>query len=327
MSPLRTLFYGTSSFAVPALEHLLREPRIEIVAVITQPDKPVGRHAEVIHSPVKQVALAHGLTMKQYASIKEPQVQDELSALTPDIAVVVSFGQIIPSRILNLPRHGSINIHGSLLPKYRGSSPINAAILAGDTETGVTIMKMDAKMDHGPILVTFPEPIHPNDTADLLHDRLAEIGGKEIVDVLIKYSEGKITPQEQIEEQATYVKLLSREDGEINWNDPASLIERKIRAYHPWPGTYTFFEKQRLKILAAHLVQSIPQEAKTSEPGTTLIQEESPVVVCGRHDILCLDQVQPEGKKPMSGKDFLRGKPNWAQQHLSTLSSASRIGT
>lgn len=312
MSRLRILFYGTSSFAVPALEHLLHAEDMEIVAVVTQPDKPAGRHGELQMSPIKDAAHRHGCPIKQYASVKDPHVYDELAAYKPDIAVVVSFGQIIPQRLLDLPRYGSINIHGSLLPRYRGSSPIHAAILAGDTQTGVTIMKMDAKMDHGPILACISESIFADDTVGRLHDRLAEIGGKEIAGVLREYISGQRSPVPQNDDEATYVQLLTREDGAIHWTNSAAFIERMLRAYDPWPGTFGFFEKSRLKVLAGYVLP-LPQEQASATPGSCFVSDGLPCVVCGEQTALCMTRLQPEGKKAMSGQDFLRGKPFWNQ--------------
>ncbi len=312
MYPLRILFYGTSAFSVPTLEQLAQDARLTIVGVVTQPDRPSGRHAQVLASPIKQLAQRMRLPVKQYPSVKDAAVYDELALFQPDIAVVVSFGQIIPERLLSLPKHGSINIHGSLLPAYRGSSPVNAAILHGDGETGITIMQMDAKMDHGPIIKQFPEKIHPDDTAQTLHDRLALLGGKHIVDTLIAYVEGRITPLAQEESQATYVKLLSREDGAMSEDKPATFIERQVRAYHPWPGTYGFFGGQRLKILAAQVIE-LPMEYKNAPKGTTFIAQGLPAIVCGEGTALTFNRLQPEGRKAMEGKDFLHGKNLWGQ--------------
>ena len=312
MSALRVLFYGTSSFAVPALEALVNDARFDVVCVVTQPDRPVGRKAELTPSPVKQCALSHNLPVKQFESVKDSSVYEELTTYQPDIAIVASFGQIMPERLLALPTHGSLNIHGSLLPAYRGSSPINAALLHGDQETGVTIIKMDAKMDHGPILATVSEPILSHDSASQLHDRLALLGGKVIGDIITDYVAGTLVPQPQIDEQATYVKLLTREDGELDWHQSATLLERKIRAYDPWPGTYTFFESQRLKVLAGHVI-ALPTELEQANPGTPFVYEQLPAMVCGEKTAFCLDRLQPEGKKPMEGKEFLRGKASWGK--------------
>ena len=322
MSLLRVLFYGTSSFAVPTLEHLVDDPRIKVVGVVTQPDKPVGRHAEHAFSPIKQAALAYHLPLKQYPSVKDPMVCDELSVFEPDVAVVVSFGQIIPDTLLSLPEHGSINIHGSLLPRYRGASPIHAAILNGDRQTGITIMKMDAKMDHGPLLASFSEPIDEEETTQHLHDRLANLAGIKIVDVLLEYVNGSLTPTIQDESQATYVKLLSREDGWMNWQKPAQQIVRQIRAYDPWPGTFCCLDDQRIKVFHAETIP-LPDNHAHAMPGTTFIYDGRPAVVCGSGTALCLLRVQPEGKKIMEGQDFLRGKADWKQKIMSSEIPAS----
>jgi len=265
----RIVFYGTSVFAVPALKALARDGRFSIVRVVTQPDRPVGRHAELMATPVKQVARELGLPVGTNP--------DDVSF---DAAVVASYGEIIPQAVLDLAPHRFINIHASLLPKYRGASPIREAIKNGDAETGVTIMEMDAKMDHGPILKMRSLPIEPTDTTPSLTDKLAVLGAEMIGDTLSEVLKKRIQPKEQDHSSATFVKLIKKEDGLV---DPdtmdAALIERLVRANDPWPGTYFMHHGKRVKILACH-------------------------VESGR---LVLDQIQPEGKKPMAWADFLRG--------------------
>lgn len=288
---IRVIFFGTSSFAVPSLKRLADDPRFHLVAVVTQPDRPVGRHAALTQSPIKQTALALGLNVLQFEKIKSDDAFEALQKIPADIAVVASFGQIIPQRVLDLYPHGMVNVHGSILPKYRGASPIAAAIRDGETETGVTIMRMDAELDHGPIMATAKEPIRPDDTAGTLHDRLAELGARILPDALVNHVEEIIAPRIQDHAQATFVKLLSREDGLIDWSKPAAEIERLVRAYDPWPGTYTMVDGKRLKILKAAL-------------GTI---EGYPTKTAGDGNLLTLLRVQPEGKPSMDGRDFLHG--------------------
>lgn len=292
---IRTIFFGTSSFAVPSLKRLAKDERFQIVAVVTQPDRPVGRHAESKTSPVKKTALALGLNVLQFEKVKGDEAFEILNKIPADVAVVASFGQIIPQRLLDLYPNGMVNVHGSILPKYRGASPIAAAIREGETETGVTIMRMDALLDHGPILAIAKEPIRSDDTSATLHDRLAELGSRVLPDALADFVNGKIKPQEQDHAQATSVKLLSREDGLIDWKKSCAVIERLIRAYDPWPGTYTIVDGKRLKILQAEIGDD----------------NGYPVKKCGDGKTLRLLRVQLEGKPVMDGKDFLRGYKNW----------------
>lgn len=269
----KIVFFGTSSFAVPALRTLASDPRFSIVEVITQPDRPVGRHAEMTPTPVKQAALELDLP-----------VHEALSGTPFDAAVVASYGKIIKQVVLDLAPHRFLNIHASLLPKYRGASPIREAIKNGDTETGVTIMEMDAGMDHGPILSVHKEPILKDDDTPALTERLAMLGAAVIGDVLAGVIDGTIKPVPQDETQATYVKLLKREDGKVDLDTMSpEQIERLIRANRPWPGTYLEKNGKRLKILEAHL-----------DNGT-----------------LVFDTVQPEGKTAQSWAAFLRGNRDW----------------
>jgi methionyl-tRNA formyltransferase len=265
----KIVFYGTSAFAVPALRALAKDGRFSIAAVVSQPDRPVGRHAEMTQTPVKAAALELGLP-----------VFTELPEQEFDAAVVASYGKIIPQSELDRAPHRFINIHASLLPKYRGASPIREAIKKGDAETGVTIMEMDAKMDHGPVLKIETLPIDSTDTTPTLTDKLADLGASMIGDALEGVLNGSLKPVEQDHAAATFVKLIKKEDGLIDpaVTDPA-LVLRLIRANDPWPGTFFMKDGKRVKIISAHI----------------------------ENDALVLDVVQPEGKRPMSWADFLRG--------------------
>ncbi len=308
MHPIRTIFYGTSSFAVPILERLLQDKRFAVVTVVTQPDRPAGRHAELMLSPIKQTALASGLDVKQYESVKSDEAFTDLKAFGADVAVVASFGQIIPERVLQLSPHGAINVHGSILPKYRGASPVAAAIKNGDKETGITIMKMDALMDHGPLLFAAKEQIHADDTTTTLSNRLAILGANTLPNVLADYVAGKITPTKQDHGAASRVSILKREDGTIDWNRSAEEIERMVRAYDPWPGTSTIIDGKRLKILRASVAKA---PTKTTLEGTRFVHEEKPAIACGEGSALVLERVQPQGKTAMDGAAFLRGNRDW----------------
>lgn len=302
MNPLRVIFYGTSDFAVPALQALAQDMRFRIITVVTQPDRPVGRHATLTPSPIKRAAKEMKMDVRAYESLKQETAYEDLKTIAADVAVVASFGQIIPQRILDLTKYGAVNIHGSLLPRFRGASPIAAAIREGETETGVTIMKMDAKMDHGPILALAKEPIRSDDTSTSLSERLALLGAKTLPDVLDGYVQGRLVPQEQDHAAATVIGLLSREDGNIDWTKRAEEIERLVRAYDPWPGTWASVEGKRLKVLKASVGSStnLPAGARFEKDGF-------PYFACGNHTSLRLERVQLEGKPVMDAAAFLRG--------------------
>ncbi len=307
--PRRIVFFGTSDFSVPSLRALLADPRFEVVAVVTQPDKPVGRHQEMTPPPVKVLAQERKIKVFQFDKIKTDeayailkQVQDGMNV---DAYVVVSYGKIIPDRILALPIHGCINVHGSLLPRWRGASCVQAAIAAGDEKSGVTVMLMDALMDHGPILAQREETIRPEDTGGTLHDRLADLGAKTLPDVLNDYLTGKIQPQEQNHEQTTSCKLLTRDDGKIDWNKPADEIERLIRAYDPWPGTFTIVDGKRFKIMESRSAQS--QLGSEQQIGILIDASGKLLINCGDGKALEIFKLQPEGKKPMTAKEYLAG--------------------
>ena len=276
---IRVVFYGTSAFAVPALEALSRDARFELIGVVTQPDRPAGRKGELTKPPIKISAETLNLPVLQFESVKDDASFTALQKLGGDVAVVASFGQIIPQRLLDVYPHGAVNVHGSILPEYRGASPVAAAIRDGKTETGVTIMLMDAKMDHGPILSIAKEPILADDTTETLLSRLAMLGATVLPDVLAKFVAGEVTPIEQDHAKATSVKLLTREDGRLDLHRPAVELERLVRAMTPWPGTFFEQNGKRIKVLKAKV----------------------------EGDAFLPIEVQPEGKKPMSYEDYQRG--------------------
>lgn len=302
------LFFGTSAWTVPVLEALMVDPRFQVVGVVTQPDRSAGRHAEPQASPVKHYATAHHVAVYQFEKVKSDEAYDILKTLNMDVAVLASFGQIIPQRIIDLYPHGIINIHPSLLPKYRGPAPIAAPIKQGDSITGVSIMKLDALMDHGPLLGQIEERIGLDDTAASLEQRLSKISATILPNILFQYVNGEIQPKDQDHTQATTVKMLSREDGLIDWNAFAQEIERTVRAYTPWPGTYTMVDGKRLKIFETKIGGQVNQLA-----GAKIVDDDQPAIVCGDGSALQLLRVQLEGSKPLSGVNFLRGKQNWGQ--------------
>lgn len=317
---LRIIYMGTPQFAVPALEALVRgaAPGVvlpegyEIVTVVTRPDKPAGRHQAVVYAPVKQVALAHGLPVWQPGSFKKTENQQALAAYKADLFIVAAFGQILPQSVLDLPRYGVLNIHASLLPKYRGSSPISEAILQGETETGITIMLLDAGIDTGPMLLKRSLPISANETTTSLTPRLADLGASTLLEALPLWIEGKITPQPQDQASATYTHMLKKEDGRINWSRSADFLARAVRAYIPWPNAYTTWRSKLLKILSAS--PSTSSTVSPELPGTvSLVTQALPagtqkvLRIATAQGSLLVERVQLEGKKAMSADEFVRG--------------------
>jgi methionyl-tRNA formyltransferase len=310
----RILFFGTSDFAVPSLKALAADGRFEIVSVVTQPDRPVGRHAEVTATAVKTAALELAIKTIQPEKIKDDFFQTRIKEIGPDCDafVVISYGKILPQWLLDLPKKGVLNVHGSLLPRWRGASPIHAAIAAGDGTTGVTIMTIDAEMDHGPILATKETSIAPDETGGQLHDRLAQLGAETLPDVLADYLDGKLTPREQDHDNATYCKVLTRDDGKIDWSRQASDIASLVRAYQPWPGTWTMVHGKRLKIQKTYTIMA----DENLPAGQCFVFDQQPSVACGDGTALVLVTVQLEGKKATTGAEFLRGFQGWENVKL-----------
>ncbi len=315
---LRIIYMGTPHFAVPALEALIAKaaPGVllpegyELVTVITRPDKPAGRGKEIVYSPVKQTALAHNIPVWQPGSLKRPEHIEGLAAYKADLYIVAAFGQILPQAVLDQPRYGTLNIHASLLPKYRGVSPISEAILQGDSETGVTIMLLDAGVDTGPILLSRAIPIAEDETAGSLTDKLAVLGAEALVETIPLWVQGKITPQSQDEQKASHTHMLHKEDGEISWNRPAAVLAREVRAYNPWPSAYTYWHGRLLKLLSARAETLEPGAEVT--PGTVTLRKEAGhqvlAIVTGS-GLLDVDTLQLEGKRVMSAEEFVRGYP------------------
>ena len=315
---LRIIYMGTPHFAVPALEALIAKAApggllpegYELVTVITRPDKPVGRGKEIVYSPVKQTALAHNIPVWQPGSLKRPENIEGLAAYKADLYIVAAFGQILPQAVLDQPRYGTLNIHASLLPKYRGVSPISEAILQGDSETGVTIMLLDAGVDTGPILLSRAIPIAEDETTGSLTDKLAALGAEALVETIPLWVQGKITPQSQDEQKASHTHMLHKEDGEISWNRPAAVLAREVRAYNPWPSAYTYWHGRLLKLLSAR-AETLEPGAEVA-PGTVTLRKEAGhqvlAIVTGS-GLLDVDTLQLEGKKAMSAEEFVRGYP------------------
>ncbi len=308
---MKIVFMGTPDFSVGALEALI-EAGHEITAVVTQPDKPKGRGKEMQFPPVKECALKHGIEVFQPIKIKTPESVEILKTYEADLFVVAAFGQILSQEILDMPKYGCINIHASLLPKYRGAAPIQWAILDGEPYTGVTIMQMNAGMDTGDILTTVQVPITPEETGDSLFDKLCVAGAKLCVETIPLIEQGKVTPCPQDEEKATYAGKISKALGKIDWSESAEVIERKVRGLNSWPSAYTSYNGKQLKLWKAVVEQTsmatIAESAgEAPQPGmVTDVTKESFTVQTG-DGALTVSEVQLEGKKRMLVKDFLLG--------------------
>ena len=289
---------GSPDFAVPSLRALVES--YPVVGVITQPDREAGRGRTLVAPPIKQAALELGLPVIQPEKLRAPEAMSQLQAWKPDLIVVAAFGQILRPEVLDLPRYGCVNVHGSLLPRWRGAAPIQAAILAGDEQTGVTIMKMDSGVDTGPMLSQRAIPIKPEDTAGSLFEGMAVLGADLLVETLPGYLDGLIQPRPQPEGGATYASMLKKEDGLLDFRMSAEELARRVRAFNPWPGAYFEWQGRLMKVHQARAVEG------RAEPGAPLVLQMSPAIGTG-DGILVLDIVQPAGKKAMEGKAFLAG--------------------
>lgn len=298
---LRIAFAGTPEFAVPALEALVTAGHL-VVGVWTQPDRPAGRGRKLSASPVKQRALQLGLPVHQPPTLRNADAHAAIRDAAPDVMIVVAYGLLLPRSVLRIPRYGCLNIHASLLPRWRGAAPIQRAILAGDAETGVTIMQMDAGLDTGDMLAARPTPIDISDTAQTLHDRLASLGAEAVVEVLTRIAHLQPVPQDAA--QATYAAKLSREEALLDWTRSAAELARCVRAYNPWPVAYTIWNNQPLRILEAR-VMDVEHE---SAPGSIIAYGNQGIDVATGNGVLRITRVQPPGKQVMSAADFVHGR-------------------
>jgi len=313
---LRIVYMGTPYFAVPALNALVQgsAPGVvlpegyEIVTVVTRPDKPAGRGREIAFSPVKQAALSHGLAVWQPGSFKKPENSVALAAYRADLYIVAAFGQILPQVVLDQPHYGTLNIHASLLPKYRGPDPIAEAILQGDNETGISIMLLDAGVDTGPVLLRRSIALTEDETTGSLTLKLAEFGAQALLEALPLWVAGKITPVPQDEQQASHTRMLSKDNGKVCWNLPAAVLTRQIRAYMPWPGSYTYWRGKLLKIISAHAMNV--ESPALGMPGTVCLREEAGhqvLAVITGSGLLVIKHLQLAGKRAVGAEEFLRG--------------------
>ena len=299
--PLRIVFAGTPEFAAEHLKALLDSP-YEIVAVYTQPDRPAGRGQKLMSSPVKQLALEHHIPVMQPPTLRAPEAQAELAALKPDLLVVVAYGLILPQVVLDIPRLGCINSHASLLPRWRGAAPIQRAIEAGDSESGVTVMRMEAGLDTGPMLLKSVTPISADDTGGSLHDRLAKLGPPAVIEAIAGLAAGTLQGEVQDDSLATYAHKLNKDEARIDWNRPAVELERVIRAFNPWPICHSTLNGEALKVLAATLADA------QGEPGQILAASKDGLIVgCGA-GALCLTRLQLPGGKALNFSDFFNSR-------------------
>jgi len=299
------VFMGTPDFSVPCLE-ILHRSRHRVVQVVTQPDRPKGRGRLIYPPPVKTTALKLGLPVIQPEKIKTAEFTQSLSRLNPDVMVVVAYGRILPKAVLEIPAAGCVNVHASLLPRYRGSAPIHWAIINGETETGITTILMDEGMDTGDILLTATEPITTDDTSASLHDRLADLGAKVLEETLDRMADRRLTPMPQMHDQATLAPMLKKEDGRIDWHQPAKNISDRIRGMNPWPGTFTFDDDKRLKIFKA---VALPAPEKAVTPGTVVPGFPDELRVATGNGVLSVLEIQGESGNRLTISEFLRGHP------------------
>lgn len=310
---MKVVFMGTPDFAVGTLKKLI-ESRHEVLAVVTQPDKPKGRGKAMQFPPVKEVAVEAGITVYQPKRVREPEFLETLKELSPDVVVVVAFGQIIPQAVLDVPKLGCLNVHGSLLPKYRGAAPIQWAVIDGECESGVTIMRMDAGLDTGDMITTRVVKLEDKETGGSLFDKLSQAGADLLTETLDKLEAGEVSYEKQPAESSTdYARMLKKEDGQIDWNKSAAELERLIRGLNPWPSAYTHLDGKTLKIWMADAEEG----NSGSEPGTVVEVTKNTVKVQTGDGVLSLLEVQLEGKKKMPVDAFLRGCQLDAQSQLS----------
>ncbi|PIR13959.1 methionyl-tRNA formyltransferase [Candidatus Falkowbacteria bacterium CG11_big_fil_rev_8_21_14_0_20_39_10] len=318
---IKTIFIGTPEFAVPTFMSLVKDDFFDIQAVVTQPDKKVNRKQTLTPPPIKIKAQENNIRVYQPEKISDFQLPASPNRSEPiadfDLAVVISYGQIIPKKILNILKYGSINVHGSLLPRYRGAACIQAPILNGDKESGITIIKMDAGLDTGPILAQNKIKLDTEETASSLHDKLSKLSAQILPKAIKDYVKEKIKPIPQDKTKATYVRELKKEDGRIDWKKPAVKIERMVRAFNPWPGVFTQVKSKKLKVESIKFLEVEHKILKVNKYkiGELFLDNNKLAVQCGR-DALVIKKLQLAGKKPMSAEEFLRGHKNLVGQIL-----------
>ncbi len=302
---LRLVFAGTPEFAAVSLRAIAGS-RHQLAAVFTQPDRPAGRGRKLMPGPVKQLALELDVPILQPASLRDPQTREALRELAPDVIVVVAYGLILPAAVLELPRLGCINVHASLLPRWRGAAPIQRAILAGDTQTGITIMQMDAGLDTGPMLLQHSCPILPDDTSGSLHDRLAVLGAKSLLEALEGLADHRLNACQQPDESVTYADKLSKAEACVRWQESALSIERQIRAFNPWPVAQTHLDGEVIRLWQG---QALPDQASQAPPGTIVQADRHAVLVATGEGLLVLQRLQRPGGRPMAVTELINSLP------------------
>ena len=307
---MRIIFMGTPEFAVPVLESLINS-RHEVVAVVTQPDRPKGRGKNMQFSPVKECALAHNIPVMQPVNVSVPEVIDELRAYEPELIVVVAFGQFVTKKIREMPKYGCINVHASLLPKYRGAGPIQWAVINGEKESGVTTMYMCREIDKGDMLLKDMVTLDPKETGDSLHDKLSMMGGPLLLKTIDQLENGSAVRIPQCEEESTYAPKLEKTMGNIDWTMDADRIERLVRGLNSWPGTFTKIHGKTVKIWDCDVVrqETLTENQAAATPGTVIVSEKDQLIVKAGNGALSLRMLQPEGKKNMTVDAYLRGYP------------------
>jgi len=303
--PFRVVFFGTPEFAVPTLDALLRT-RHSVVGVVTQPDRPRGRGQKLTDAPVKQRAIAAALPILQPERLKEPHFLDALSALRADVGIVAAYGKILTDAVLAAPRLGLLNVHASILPRYRGAAPVHRAVIAGETETGVTIMRVVKALDAGPMLAVARRPIGPDETSDEVERDLATLGAELLTETLDGLAEGAVHEIEQDDGDATYASRLTKDDGVIDWSQPAGRVHNLIRGLHPWPHAYTFLHDRRFIVLRSAVSPAADHDAV---PGTIVEAQGDALTVATGDGRLHVLEIQAEGKRPMPPRAFLAGHP------------------
>ena len=302
---LRVLFFGTPEFAVPTLQALL-DSRHQVVGVVTQPDRPRGRGQKVTDAPVKMLALQAGLPVAQPETLKDASVIDHLAAFNSDIGVVAAFGKILSERMLSLPRGGMVNVHASLLPRFRGAAPVHRAVIAGEPETGLTIMRVVKALDAGPMLARITRPIGPDETSEDVERDLARLGARLLITTLDDWSAGRVVEEAQDDRLATYAHRLTKGDGIVDWDWPAERVHNLIRGLHPWPHAFSFLNGRRLILRRSSWA---PESLVDAAPGTVLQADGDRLRIATGSGVLNLLQIQPEGKRPLSVREFLSGHP------------------
>lgn len=298
------VFFGTPQFAVPSLEHLIAS-RHTVGGVVTQPDRPRGRGQRVVETPVKAVALQHGIPVLQPDRLRDPAVLETLSQWAPDLGVVVAYGKLIPAELLRLPRFGMINVHASLLPKYRGASPVHRAIMDGERETGVTIMQVVEALDAGDMLARETRPIGPDETSDAVERDLAAMGARLLLAVVDRLEAGTVSPEKQDDARSTYAPRLRKEEGLVDWSLPAQQIHDRVRGLYPWPHAFTYLDGARLILLQTKVAES----AAEAPPGEVVDASKDAIHVATGQGVLAIEKLQPEGRRPMTAREFLAGRP------------------